>query len=143
MIVLDTNVLSEVLRVQPAAQVLAWLNGLGQTPVYVSSVTQAEMLLGVTLLPAGKRRDALGAQVASLFSQHFVNRCLPFDALAAPHYAQIVSSRRRAGKPVNTEDAQIAAIARSRSYRLATRNVADFAGIAGLTVINPWDAAAA
>ena len=142
MIVLDTNVLSEVLRVQPALQVLAWLNGLGQTPVYVSSVTQAEMLLGVALLPAGKRRDALGEKVAGLFTQHFVNRCLPFDALAAPHYAQIVSSRQRAGKRINTEDAQIAAVARSRNYRLATRNVADFAGIAGLTLINPWDAAA-
>lgn len=142
MIVLDTNVLSEVLRAQPAPQVLAWINRLGQTPFYVSSVTQAEMLLGVALLPAGKRRDALGAQVAGLFAQHFANRCLPFDAQAAPYYAQIVSARRRAGKPVNTEDAQIAAIACSRSYRLATRNVADFAGIAGLGVINPWDAAA-
>ncbi len=142
MIVLDTNVLSEVLRARPAPQVLAWMNGLEESAVFISSVTQAEMLLGVALLPAGKRRDALGAQVASLFSQHFVNRCLPFDALAAPHYAKIVSSRQRAGRPINTEDGQIAAVACSRGYGLATRNAADFAGIANLKIINPWDAVA-
>ena len=143
MIVLDTNVLSEVLRARPAPQVLAWMNGLRESAVYVSSVTQAEMLLGVALLPAGKRRDALGAKVVSLFSGYFVNRCLPFDALAAPHYARIVSSRQRAGRPINTEDGQIAAVACSRGYSLATRNVADFAGIADLKLVNPWDAAAA
>lgn len=141
MIVLDTNVLSEVLRSRPAPQVLAWMNGLRASTVYVSSVTQAEMLLGVALLPAGKRRDALGAQVASLFSQHFTNRCLPFDALAAPHYARIVSSRMRAGRPIHTEDGQIAAVACSRGYGVATRNVADFSGIPDLRIINPWEAA--
>jgi hypothetical protein len=140
-IVLDTNVLSEVLRLQPAPQVLAWLNGLGQTPVYVSSVTQAEMLLGVALLPAGKRRDVLETQVSGLFSQHFANRCLPFDSQAALFYARIVSSRQRLGKRINTEDGQIAAVACSRGYSLATRNVSDFAGIANLDIINPWEEA--
>ena len=71
MIVLDTNVLSETMRSQPASQVLAWLDGLDQLPVYVSSVTQAEMLLGVALMPAGKRRTTLETKVAALFSQHF------------------------------------------------------------------------
>lgn len=139
MIVLDTNVLSEALKARPAPQVLAWMNGLAESTVYVSSVTQAEMLLGVALLPPGKRRDSLGVQVATLFSKHFDNRCLPFDALAAPHFAKIVSSRQRAGRPINTEDSQIAAIACSRGYSLATRNVADFAGISDLKIINPWD----
>lgn len=135
---LDTNVLSETMRPEPAPQVLAWLDGLGSGPVYVSSVTQAEMLLGVTLLPTGRRREALELKVVALFAQHFANRCLPFDAQAAPYYARIVAARRRAGKRITTEDAQIAAVACSRSYRLATRNVADFAGISGLEIVNPW-----
>jgi len=139
--VLDTVVLSETMRPAPAWQVLAWLDGLGQRAVYVSSVTQAEMLLGVALLPAGKRRETLETKVAALFTQHFANRCLPFDAQAAPYYARIIASRQREGKRIATEDAQIAAIACSRGYRLATRNVADFAGIAGLEIVDPWDAA--
>ena len=140
MIVLDTNVLSETMRPQPASQVLAWLDGLDQLPVYVSSVTQAEMLLGVALMPAGKRRTTLETKVAALFSQHFANRCLPFDAQAAPHYARIVSRLQKEGKRISTEDGQIAAVACSRGFSLATRNVSDFAGIADLEVINPWDA---
>lgn len=138
MIVLDTNVLSELLRPVPAPQVLAWLNALGHTAGFVSSVTQAEMLLGVALLPAGKRRDVLEISVGALFARQFAGRCLPFDAQAAPHFARIVASRRKTGKPISAEDAQIAAIACSRGFQLATRNDADFAGIAGLTVINPW-----
>jgi predicted nucleic acid-binding protein len=139
MIVLDTNVLSEVLRTRPAPQVLAWLNDIPADKVFVSSVTQAEMLLGVALLPPGKRRNTLAAQVTSLFAQHFIARCLPFDALAAPHYARIVAGRQRTGRPMSTEDGQIAAITLSRSFRLATRNVADFVGIADLNIINPWE----
>lgn len=141
MIILDTNVLSELLRPTPAPQVLAWLDDLGHTAGYVSSITQAEMLLGVALLPAGKRRDALQMNVGALFARQFSSRCLPFDSQAAPHFARIVSGRKKAGKPINAEDAQIAAIACSRGYGLATRNVSDFAGIADLKIINPWDAA--
>ena len=137
---LDTNVLSETMRPAPAPQVLDWLDAQGRRPVYVSSVTQAEMLLGVALLPAGRRREMLETKVVTLFEQHFANRCLPFDAQAAPHYARIVASRQKAGKRIAAEDAQIAAIACSRGYGLATRNVADFAGVAGLEVVNPWAA---
>lgn len=136
---LDTNVLSETMRPAPAPQVLDWLDAQGRRPVYVSSVTQAEMLLGVALLPAGRRREMFETKVAALFAQHFANRCLPFDAQAAPHYARIVASRQKAGKRIASEDAQIAAIACSRGFDLATRNVADFAGIAGLQIVNPWD----
>ena len=143
MIILDTNVLSEVLRFNPEPTVLRWLDAYSPNSVYVTSVTQAEMLLGVALLPKGKRREALGAQVASLFEQHFTLRCLAFDARAANRYADIVAERQRAGKPISTEDAQIAAIACSVGYRLATRNVRDFAGIANLSVINPWNASTA
>ena len=139
MILLDTNVLSEVMRAKPAPQVLAWMDGLRPTTVYVTSVTEAEMLLGVALLPAGKRRSALSSKVGTLFTTHFHQRCLPFDSPAASHYAQIVSHRQRIGKPISTEDAQIAAIAVSHGYQLATRNVSDFAHIEKLNIFNPWD----
>ena len=139
MILLDTNVLSEVVRAEPAPQVLAWMDGLHPTTVYVTSVTQAEMLLGVALLPAGKRRNALSSKVGTLFTTHFSQRCLPFDSSAASHYAQIVSQRQRIGRPISTEDAQIAAIAVSHGYQLATRNVSDFADIEKLHIFNPWD----
>ncbi len=139
MIILDTNVLSEVLRVTPAPQVLQWMDALAPNSVYVTSVTQAEMMLGVALLPKGKRRDALRSQVMSLFEQHFKHRCLPFEAHAASFYATIVADRQRAGKPISTEDAQIAAISCCLGAALATRNVSDFAGVDGLKVINPWE----
>ena len=120
MIILDTNVLSELLRPAPAPQVLAWLDALGHTAGFVSSVTQAEMLLGVALLPAGKRRDALELNIGALFSRQFSGRCLPFDTQAAPYFARIVANRRKAGKPISAEYAQIAAIACCRGFQLAT-----------------------
>ena len=138
MILLDTNVLSEVMRTKPAPQVLAWMDDLRATTIYVCSVTEAELLLGVALLPAGKRRSTLASQVKTLFATHFHQRCLAFDSPAAAHYSQIVSHRQRIGRPISTEDAQIAAIAVSHGYRLATRNVADFANIEALTIVNPW-----
>lgn len=143
MILLDTNVLSEVMRAQPAPQVLAWMDLLPTNTIYVSSITEAEMLLGVSLLPVGKRRNALASQVSRLFEEYFQQRCLAFDTRAAAHYARIVSHRQRIGRPMSTEDGQIAAIACSQGYRLATRNVADFADIAGLSIINPWNDAKA
>lgn len=138
MIVLDTNILSELLRPTPAPQVLAWLDELGHTAGFVSSVTQAEMLLGVALLPAGKRREALEVNIGALFNRQFSGRCLAFDTQAAPYFARIVASRRKAGRPISAEDAQIAAICCSRGFHLATRNEADFAGISSLIVVNPW-----
>jgi toxin FitB len=138
MIILDTNVLSEVLRIIPSAQVLLWMDALAANSVYVTSITQAEMLLGIALLPKGKRREKLDAQVTALFEHHFKQRCLPFDTIAASNYAKIVAMRQRMGKPISTEDGQIAAIAVTRGFRLATRNVSDFGGIADLIVVNPW-----
>lgn len=138
MIVLDTNVLSELLRPHPEQQVIAWLDKLGHREGYVTSITQAEMLLGVPLLPAGKRREALQTNVEALFTHHFSGRCLPFDAQAAPYFARIIASRKKAGKPISTEDAQIAAICCSRNFSLATRNTSDFAGITSLKLVNPW-----
>ena len=137
-ILLDTNVLSELMRPQPDQAVFDWFAGHAGDIFYVSVITQAEILLGISLLPAGKRRDALTAAAGGMFSQDFAGRCLSFDASSAATYAVIVSGRRQAGLAISTEDAQIAAIALAHGYPLATRNVKDFLQINGLTLYNPW-----
>jgi predicted nucleic acid-binding protein len=139
-ILLDTNVLSELMRPQPDPLVQSWFAQRSGDTFYLSAITQAEILLGIELLPAGKRREALATAAAAMFAEDFTGRCLPFDALGAAFYADIVAARRAAGQPVTTEDAQIAAIALAHGYPLATRNTRDFAGIAGLTLLNPWQA---
>lgn len=138
MILLDTNVLSEVMRPVPEPRVLAWLDSRADTDLWISAVTVAEVLLGIELLPAGKRRDQLSGIAERTFEEEFAERCLPFDALAAGKYASIVAKRTRQGRPVGVEDAQIAAIALAAGLTLATRNARDFAGIEGLAVTNPW-----
>lgn len=134
---LDTNVLSELLRKQPDAAVLAWFARQPADALHVSAVTQAEMLLGARLLPAGKRRAQLEQALDAMFSEDFGARVLPFDGAAAIAYAPIVALRRAAGRPISQFDAQIAAIAASRDLCLATRNTTDFEGC-GLTLVNPW-----
>jgi predicted nucleic acid-binding protein len=137
-ILLDTNVLSELMRPQPDPAVLAWFAAHAGTEFCVSAITQAEILLGIALLPAGKRREALSAAAAAMFAEDFAGRCLPFDAAGAVFSADIVAAGRAAGQPVTTEDAQIAAIALVHGSPLATRNIRDFSGIAGLMLLNPW-----
>jgi len=137
---LDTNVLSELLRARPDGAVLAWFAKQAADSLYVSAVTQAEMLLGAQLLPAGKRRAQLEQALDAMFSEDFGERVLPFDASAAAAYAKVIVTRRRAGRPISQFDAQIAAIALSHRANLATRNTADFEGC-GLTLSNPWSAA--
>lgn len=137
---LDTNVLSELLRAAPAPAVLAWFAAQPAQSLFVSTVTQAEMMLGARLLPAGKRRAALEAAVQAMFDEDFAGRILPFGSAAVPAYADIVSNRRNAGRPISQFDAQIAAIAQQHGARLATRNLADFEGC-GLALVNPWAAA--
>ena len=136
-VLLDTNVLSELLRVQPDPAVLAWFAAQDQGQLFVSAVTQAEMLLGAHLLPAGKRRAQLQHALDALFRDDFAGRVLPFDAAAAASYAPVVTARRRAGRPIAQFDAQIAAIATARGAALATRNTADFEGC-GVELHNPW-----
>lgn len=137
-ILLDTNVLSELMRPQPDQQVMEWFAGHTGDHFYISAITNAEILLGIALLPTGKRRDALATAADEMFSQDFSGRCLPFDAAAAACYAAVVSGRRNAGYVTTTEDAQIAAIALAHGYPLATRNTKDFLHIKGLTLYNPW-----
>jgi predicted nucleic acid-binding protein len=138
MVLLDTNVLSELMRPQPNAQVLSWINAHNATNLFTSAITQAEIELGIALLPASKRKDALMAAALTVFTEDFNNNILAFDQAAASHYAQIVARRTGLGRPIATEDAQIAAIAQSNGLMLATRNQKDFVDIPGLTLINPW-----
>ena len=139
MIILDTNVLSEVMRPAPAAEVLAWLAAQTAASLYTTSVTQAEILHGLMLLPAGRRRRALEAAATAVFAEDFGGRILGFGTEAAPPYAQIASQGRRAGRPISHFDAQIAAIARANGAAIATRNVADFADC-GVALVDPWRA---
>jgi predicted nucleic acid-binding protein len=137
MFVLDTNVLSEASRPAPSYRVLDWLEAQPRTLLFATTISEAEMLLGVALLPAGKRRSALGEATHLLFTEDFEGRVLKFDRGAANAYAEICAARRRLGRPISTLDAQIAAIARAHGAAVATRNVADFTDC-GIEVVDPW-----
>lgn len=139
MIVLDTNVLSELLRPMPFSAVEQWLSEQPTASVFITTVTKAEILYGVRILPGGNRRDVLESAVGAIFSEDFGGRILPFDQEAAERYATIASHRRQIGRPISQFDAQIAAIAACRGADLATRNVEDFVDT-GVTIINPWQA---
>jgi toxin FitB len=139
-IVLDTNVLSELMRSQPAAAVFARVAAQPRAELYTTSVSKAEILYGIAALPDGRRRAALAVAAEGMFTHDFAGRVLPFDEEAAVHYAEIVAARRREGRPIEAFDAQIAATARVAGAELATRDVGDFAGC-GLTLVSPWDAA--
>lgn len=136
---LDTNVLSELMRPQPSPAVLGWF---GQCPAntrhLVSAVTKAEITLGIELLPQGQRKTALGVAAQGLFEQDLQGRILPFDSDTATVYARIVAHRNALGRPISTEDAQIAATALQHHIPLATRNLRDFELIPDLQLINPW-----
>ena len=134
---LDTNVLSELLRASPEPAVLAWFSAQPADSLFVSAVTQAEMLFGARLLPAGKRRKQLDEALDAMFREDFDGRVLAFDGRCASPYADIVVARRNVGRPMAQFDAQIAAISVVHRLELATRNVADF-DECGLNVVNPW-----
>jgi predicted nucleic acid-binding protein len=137
MVVLDTNVVSELMKAQPWPEVKTWLAAQPRPTVFISAITEAELRLGVALLPDGRRRGALAADMEALIVEDFAERVLPFDSLAAKAFAAIVADRRRSGRPIAIPDAQIAAVARSRRASVATRNVGDFEGC-GVDVVNPW-----
>jgi predicted nucleic acid-binding protein len=139
-IVLDTNVVSELMRRAPEAAVGRWVDRFPTSDVFVTAVTAAELLYGVARLSEGRRKQELFAKVDGLLTEDFRDQVLSFDGLAATHYADIVASRERAGRPISMADAQIAAMCRSWSAELATRNVDDFVDI-GVALVNPWDPA--
>ena len=138
MIVLDTNVVSELMRKDAAAEVVAWVDRHPGDQVFITAVTAAELLYGVTRLPDGRRKQALAAKVRALIDEDFEDQVLPFNNDSAHRYAEIVASRERLGKPINMADAQIAAICRQYNLGLGTRNTKDFADT-GIRVFNPWD----
>jgi toxin FitB len=137
MIVLDTNVLSEAMRASPARAVAAWMARENPRDLFTTAITEAEILLGVSMLPDGRRKSDLQAAAKRIIAL-FASRILPFEGEAAQSFAQIVAGRRRRGLPINDFDTLIASIAHSRGMALATRNVADFEGI-GIDIIDPWN----
>jgi predicted nucleic acid-binding protein len=138
MIVLDTNVMSELVRDQPAEAVKRWVRKQPSALLFTTAISEAEILYGVALLPLGRRRTVLGQAVAAIFDDELAGRVLPFDSVAARIYADILADRRRRGRPVGQSDAQIAAIAASHGASVATRNTADFIDC-GIAVVNPWE----
>jgi toxin FitB len=136
MIVLDTNVVSELMRPDPAGRVVEWVASHEQAAC-TTSITQAEILHGILLLAAGKRRNALARAAAAMFDEDLAGRVLPFESDAAPFYAEIAVERRVRGRPISQFDAQIAAISRACGAGLATRNVSDFAHC-GIDIVDPW-----
>jgi predicted nucleic acid-binding protein len=137
-IVLDTNVVSEIIRPEPNARVLRWLRAHPYSSVSTTTITRGELLYGVQLLPDGKRKAALRDDVLSFFASRMAGPVLSFDSDASDAYAEIYAKRRKAGKPNSPLDAMIAAIARSRGSAAATRNIKDFCNC-GIDVINPWN----
>jgi predicted nucleic acid-binding protein len=135
MILLDTNVVSELMRPEPEPAVLQWM--ADQTDaLFITALSCAEILFGIELLPKGRRRQRLGEQAAAMFSEDFAGRILGFDLATAPAYAAIAGTRRKAGQPLSPIDGMIAAIAQVHGASIATRD-GDFSGC-GVPLVNPW-----
>lgn len=140
MILLDTNVVSEWMKVVPDPEVIAWLDRQRPSQLHMSAVTKAEIERGIALLPDGRRREALRLAAQVVFSA-LHGRCLAFDCAAALHYASILVRSKRLGRSVSVEDAQIAAIACTNNLELATRNRKDFEFLDALDLVDPWEPA--
>ena len=140
MIILDTNVVSEMMRDESNANVVAWFDRHVGADLYLTAMTVAEIRYGIALLPHGRRRQTM-ARLFAVIRQRLNPQVLPFDAAAAEHYGQIRAGRAAAGRPLGSQDAVIASIAAAQQFAVATRNVKDFEGT-GIEVIDPWAAAA-
>ncbi len=137
MIVLDTNVISELMRTKGDKSVKQWVASQSKTLLYTTSIAQAEILYGIAILPDGKKRFQLLERADLMFSIDFAERILNFDSTAASCYAKIVAQRRKLGTPISQFDAQIAAICLSHQATIATRNIDDFVNCQ-ITIVNPW-----
>ena len=137
MTILDTNVLSEVLKPRPDPRVMEWLAAQNYHDVYITAPTVAEMMHGLNRMPEGKRRAGLMAAVEAMFENEFAGRILPFDFAAAVSYAELVVERERMGRPLTSFDAHIAAIARVNTATVATHNIKDFEHC-NVALIDPW-----
>jgi predicted nucleic acid-binding protein len=138
-IVLDTNVVSELVRAAPDERVVAWLDDLPVAETATTAVTVAELLYGVARLPTGRRKAELEQAVRAMIDEDFRDRVEPFDRDAAAAYALVVADRDRLGRPISVADAQIAATCRARGATLATRNTKDFQDT-GIKLVDPWQA---
>jgi len=136
-IILDTNVISELSRHVPDPGVLAWLDSLEISEVATTAITAAELRYGVARLPEGHRKRELTVMIRGILSEDFYGRILPFDERASARYADIVTGREKIGRPVGVADAQVAAICRDLGATLATRNTSDFEET-GIELIDPW-----
>jgi toxin FitB len=137
MIILDTNVVSEFMTSPPASQVLNWLNEQDVTSLYLSSITIAEVGYGLRAMPEGKRRRLLSERFEQFVDAAFTQRILSFDESAARIYGEIMCQRKEMGRPMSTLDGQIAAVARSRGFSVATRNIKDFEHCQ-IELVNPF-----
>jgi len=136
-IILDTNVLSELIRPEPDERVTRWLDSLDAAAIATTAITAAELLYGVARLPAGRRKGRLSEAIHGLLEEDLDGRVEPFDATAATHYAALVSDHETAGHPISVADAQTAAICRKLHATLATRNTSDFKDT-GIELLDPW-----
>jgi predicted nucleic acid-binding protein len=139
MFVLDTNVISELMRGPPNRRVADWISVRPASALFTTTICVAEILYGIAILPRGKRQRTIEAAAERMFVEDFEARVLPFDTAAARIFALMAADRRRLGRPIAHADAQIAAITLSRGGVLATRNTADFADT-GVAVVDPWTA---
>ncbi len=137
MIVLDTNVISELFKPAPDPGVMAWVGSLPGNDIFTTAITRGELLFGLHCMPEGRRRSDLLQKLTALFQQKLAGHVLPYDSEAADAYAELVAIRRAQGRPIEQSDAMIASIARSRGAALATRNMRDFDGC-GIFLIDPW-----
>jgi hypothetical protein len=138
MIILDTNVLSELMRSEPSARVAEWVAKQAGSELCTTSITEAEVFYGIELVAKGKRREGLLAAAEAMFAEDLGGRVLGFESDAARAFSKIAAQRRSLGRPISHPDAQIAAIAQVRAAKLATRNVTDFEGC-GVDVVDPWN----
>lgn len=140
MILLDTNIVSEVMKVTPAEVVLNWLNQQESSALYVATITIGEIAYGLRILPDGKRRTSLTDKFEQFIAQAFAQRVIDYDEPAARVYGEIMGARKESGRPMSIPDGQIAAVARCNHLCVATRNVADFEPC-GVDLINPFSTA--
>ena len=140
MIVLDTNVISELMKPKPFPGVVNWVAKQPAADLFTTSITEAEIYYGIELLASGKRRDSLMAVAEAMFAEDLAGRIFDFESEAARAFSRIAAHRRAIGRPISYADAQVAAITLVRGARIATRNLADFEEC-GLDVLDPWSGA--
>lgn len=137
MFVLDTNVVSELMRPRPEPAVEMWVSQHPLSDLYFTAIGEAELRYGVATMPMGARREALAAEIEGVVRDDLRDRVLPFDSQAARNYARIAAKRRAEGRPASHADCQIAAIASSRNAAIVTRTTRDFEGT-GIEIVDPW-----